>query len=69
MFVCFSKYNNVYSKNCDSQRNMSFNKIRDFILAKYCKRIGFPKENNYYSMKHLKEKFIVTYKQTNKKDT
>ena len=48
---------------------MSFNKIRDFILEKYCKRIGFPKENSYYSMKLLKEKFIVTYKQTNKKYT
>ena len=69
MCVCFSKYNNVYPKYCNSQQNMSFNKIRDFILEKYCKRIGFPKENSYYSMKLLKEKFIVTYKQTNKKYT
>ena len=31
-------------------RKMSVNEIRDFIFKKYYKRIGFSKENSYYSM-------------------
>ena len=54
---------------------MSVNEIRDFIFENYYKRIGFSKENCYYSMKHLKKKkkrkkrFIVACKQINRKNT
>ena len=34
---------------------MSLNEIRDFIFENYYKRIGFSKENSYYSMKHQKK--------------
>ena len=37
-------------------KKMSVNEIRDFIFENYYKRIGFSKENCYYSMKHLKKK-------------
>ena len=36
---------------------MSANEIIDF--EKNYKRIGFSKENSYYSMKRLKKRFIV----------
>ena len=32
------------------------NGIKDFIFENYYKRIGFSKENSYYSMKRLKKK-------------
>ena len=35
---------------------MSINEIRDFIFENYYKRIGFSKENSYYSLKHFKKK-------------
>ena len=35
---------------------MSANEHRDFIFENYYKRIGFSKENSYYSIKHQKEK-------------
>ena len=38
---------------------MSVNKIREFIFANYYKRIGFSKENSYYSMKPLKRKDLL----------
>ena len=41
-----------------SQKKMSVNKIRDFILNTYCKRNGFSKENGYCSKKRLKKKKI-----------
>ena len=37
-------------------KKLSVNEIRDFIRKNYYKRIGFSKENSYYSMKHLKKK-------------
>ena len=45
-------------------KKMSVNEIRDFIFENYCKRIGFSKENSYYSMKRLKKK-ICCCLQTN----
>ena len=33
--------------------------MRDFIFENYYKRIGFSKENSYYSMKHLKKKDLL----------
>ena len=51
-------------------KEMTFNEIRDFIFENYYKRIGFSKENDYYSMKRLKKKrFIVACKQFNRKNT
>ena len=38
---------------------MSINEIKDFIFKNYYKRIGFSKENSYYSMKDLKEKSLL----------
>ena len=38
---------------------MSFNEIRDFIFENCYKRIGFSKENNYYSMKRLKRRGLL----------
>ena len=35
---------------------MSVNEIRVFVFENYYKRIGFSKENSYYSMKNQKEK-------------
>ena len=35
---------------------MSVNKIKDFIFENYFKRIGFSKENSYYSMKNQKKR-------------
>ena len=46
-------------------KKMTVNEIRDFIFENYHKQIGFSKENNYYSMKHLK-KLIVACKQINR---
>ena len=37
-------------------KKMFVNDIRDFIFENYYKRIGFSKESNYYSTKHLKRK-------------
>ena len=49
------------------QKKISVNEIKDFVFANHYKRIGFSKENNYYSMKRFKERFIVARKQINKK--
>ena len=37
-------------------KEMSVTEIRDFNFEDCCKRIGFSKENSYYSMKHQKKK-------------
>ena len=34
---------------------MAIEELGDFIYGNYDKRIGFPKENSYYSMKHHKK--------------
>ena len=44
---------------------MSVNELIDFIFEKYYKRIWF---SCYYSMKLLKKRFIVAYKQINWKN-
>ena len=57
-------YNNVYPniskaiKRCQLKKQMSINEIKDFIFKNYYKRIGFSKENSYYSMNGLKEKYL-----------
>ena len=43
---------------------------RHFVFEIYYKRIGFSKENSYYSIKRLeKKRFIVSSKQINRKNT
>ena len=37
-------------------KKMSVSEVRDFTCENYYKRIGFFKENSYYSMKRLKKK-------------
>ena len=37
-------------------KKMSVNEIRHFIFENHYIRIGFSKENSYYSMKRLKKK-------------
>ena len=34
---------------------MEFNELKDFFFENYYRRIGFSKENSYYSMKHQKK--------------
>ena len=36
-------------------KKMSVNEIRDFIFENHYKRIGFYKENSYYSMKQKRK--------------
>ena len=40
---------------------MTVNELRDFIFKNYYKRIGFARENSYYSMKHQKEKVLQLF--------
>ena len=40
---------------------MTVKQIRDFIFENYYKRIGFSKENAYYSMKHQKKKDLQLF--------
>ena len=43
----------MYTLNIvNAMKKVAVNKIRDFIFEKYYKRIGFSKDNSYYSMKH-----------------
>ena len=42
-----------------AMKKMSVNEIKDFIFENYYKRIGFSKENSYYSMKRLKRKDLL----------
>ena len=42
-------------------KEISVNEIRDFNFEDYCKRIGFSKENSYYSMKHQKKKDVQLF--------
>ena len=37
-------------------KKITVNEIRDFFFENYYKRIGFSKENSYYSMKRQKKK-------------
>ena len=37
-------------------KKMTIKELRDFIHKNYYRRIGFPKENNYYSMKHQEKR-------------
>ena len=47
----------MYILNIDSAiKKMLVNKIRNFIFKNYYQRIGFSKENSYYSVKSLKRK-------------
>ena len=43
-------------------KNMSDKEIRNFNFEKCYKQFGFSKESNYYSIKHLKKRFVVALK-------
>ena len=38
---------------------MPINEIKDFTFGNYYKRIGFSKDNSYYSMKRLKKNMFL----------
>ena len=40
-------------------QEMAVKELRDFIFKKYYRKIGFTKENSYYSMMHQKEKDLL----------
>ena len=42
-----------------AMKKISVDEIKDFIFENYYKRIGFSKENSYYSMKRLKRKDLL----------
>ena len=48
-------------------KKMTVNELRHFIFENYYKRIEFVKDS-YYSIKHLKKKYVVTCNQTNRKN-
>ena len=52
----------MYNLNITSAiKKMTVNEVRDFIFENYYKRIGFSKENSYYSMKHQKRKDLQLF--------
>ena len=50
-------------------KKMSVNELRDFIFENYYKQISFVEDRSYYSMKHLKKRFVVACNQINRKNT
>ena len=42
-------------------KRMTIKQFRDFIFESYYRRIGFTKENSYYSMKHQKKKDLLSF--------
>ena len=40
-------------------KKMSLNDIRDFFFENYYKQTGCSKESSYFSMKHLKRKYLL----------
>ena len=36
-------------------KKMTVNELKDFFFENYYQRMGFARENSYYSAKHLKE--------------
>ena len=47
----------MYKLNIDTAvKKMTANEIRDFIYENHHQRIGFGKENSYYSKKHQKKR-------------
>ena len=40
-------------------KKMSLNDIRDFFFENYYKRTGCSKESSYFSMNHLKRKYLL----------
>ena len=44
-----------------SIKKMTIKELKDFIFENYYRRIGFPKENSYYLMKHQKKKDLFLF--------
>ena len=52
----------MYIKNIVSAiKQMTVNDLKDFICKEYYKRVGFNKENTYYSSKSKKKRFTIIY--------
>ena len=56
IFLCIMMYILNIAK---AIQKMSVNETKDFIFENYYKRIGFSKENSYYSMRLLKKKDVL----------
>ena len=48
-------YRNSYSKYRRCYKKMAFKELKDFIHEKSFRRIQFPKESSYYSMKYKRK--------------
>ena len=60
-FLLFLLYNDVYfeyTQRMFQYKKMAVKELQDFLFENYYRRIGFTKENNYYSVKHLKKKIL-----------
>ena len=55
-FFVFITYKDAYSEYSSA---LTIKELKDFIFKNYYRRIGFTKENNYYSMKHWKKKDLL----------
>ena len=42
-------------------KKMTVEELKEFIFENYHRRIGFAKENSYFSMKHQKKKDIKLF--------
>ena len=42
-------------------KKMTVKELKDFIFENYHQRIGFAKENSYYTMKHQKKKDLQLF--------
>ena len=49
-------YNNASSKYCRLYKKIPIKERQDFIHDNFYRRIQFPKESSYYSMKNQKKK-------------
>ena len=60
----------MYTLNIVSAiKKMSVNELRGFLFENYYKYIGFVKEKSFYSMKHLKKRFLIASNQVNSEST
>ena len=57
--IFLKKFYQSYKIIAKALKKISVNEIKEFIFENYYKRIGFSKENSYYSMKRLKKKDLL----------
>ena len=49
-------------------KNMTVKDLKNVIFESFYQRIGFAKENSYYSMKHQKKRFTIGCKKITRKN-